>query len=114
MPDGGCTKNFRPAMGVIHQGGGGGGYTRHYSNNAITVVKIVESEVNFRVLHSNDWTILATPLTVKPGISSVLNIFSVRAIFSENFSSVSSVLSSPLDQKKNNNNKILKKTCLPI
>ncbi len=38
-----------------------------------------------------------------------------RAIFSENFSSIRSVLSSPLEHnKKNNNKKKMKQTCLPI
>ncbi len=54
-----------------------------WRNNAITM-KIVESEVDFRVLHTNDWTNLAMQLILKPpvlGLSSVkISAQSVRQL----------------------------------
>ncbi|MCP3660885.1 MAG: hypothetical protein GY696_00065 [Gammaproteobacteria bacterium] len=71
-------------------------------------MKIVVSEVDFRVLQTNDWTNRAMQLILKPP---------VLGLFSENFSSIRSAVSSPLAANYNNNkkkNKKMKQTCLPI
>ncbi len=71
-----------------------------------TNVKIVVSEVEFRALHSNNWTNLA--------YAAYLQDNGTRDIFSENFSSIRSVLSSPFDDNNNNNNNKMKQKCLPV
>ncbi len=68
----------------------------------LCIVKIVASEVDFRVLQTNDWTNRAMQLKSITGVPT-------RAIFSENFSSIRLVLSSPLDDNKKNNNNNNKK-----
>ncbi len=64
-------------------------------------MKIVGSGVDFRVLHSNGKTNLAMQLICKTAV--------LRATFSENFSSIRSVLSSPLAANDNNKHNKKKK-----